>query len=34
MTLAGLLFVGALIPWVRFFVAYVQGDGARATCSR
>jgi glycosyltransferase involved in cell wall biosynthesis len=28
MTMAGLLFVGALIPWVRFFVAYVQGDGA------
>ena len=28
MTMAGLLFLAALIPWVRFFVAYVQGDGA------
>jgi hypothetical protein len=28
MTLAGLLFLAALIPWMRFFVAYVTGDGA------
>ena len=28
MTLAVLLFVLALIPWTRFFVSWVQGDGA------
>jgi len=28
MTLAAVLFVAALIPWTRFFVAYVGGDGA------
>jgi hypothetical protein len=28
MTLAATLFLGALVPWVRFAVAYVQGDGA------
>jgi glycosyltransferase involved in cell wall biosynthesis len=28
MTMAGLLFAAALIPWVRFLVAYLQGDGA------
>jgi glycosyltransferase involved in cell wall biosynthesis len=28
MTLAALLFLAALIPWLRFAVAYVQGDGA------
>ncbi|MDX6723388.1 MAG: hypothetical protein QOD73_1792 [Solirubrobacteraceae bacterium] len=28
MTMAGLLFLAALVPWVRFFVAYVDGDGA------
>ena len=28
MTLAGLLFLAALIPWIRFVVAYVDGDGA------
>ena len=28
MTLAVLLFVLALVPWTRFFVSWVQGDGA------
>ncbi len=28
MTMALLLFLAALVPWLRFFVAYVQGDGA------
>src|SRR5205085_5225313 len=28
MTLAFLLFLAALVPWIRFFVAYVDGDGA------
>src|ERR687884_1677057 len=28
MTMAALLFVAALVPWVRFAIAYVQGDGA------
>jgi hypothetical protein len=28
MTLAFLLFLAALIPWVRFVVAYVDGNGA------
>ena len=28
MSLAVLLFVAALIPWTRFFVAYVNGDGS------
>jgi hypothetical protein len=28
MTTAALLFLGALIPWIRFAVAYVDGDGA------
>jgi glycosyltransferase involved in cell wall biosynthesis len=28
MTMAGLLFLAALIPWIRFFVAYLEGDGA------
>ncbi len=28
MTLAAALFVLALIPWTRFFIAYVTGDGA------
>jgi len=27
MSLALLLFVGALIPWTRFFIAFVSGDG-------
>jgi glycosyltransferase involved in cell wall biosynthesis len=26
--MAAVLFVAALIPWIRFFVAYVDGDGA------
>jgi glycosyltransferase involved in cell wall biosynthesis len=26
--MAAILFVAALIPWVRFFVAYIDGDGA------
>src|SRR6188472_2480933 len=26
MTMAGVLFVAALIPWIRFFVAYLDGD--------
>src|SRR5215218_7218633 len=28
MTLAGLLVLAALIPWIRFVVAYIDGDGA------
>src|ERR671929_1735481 len=28
MTLAGLLFLAALIPWIRFVAAYIGGDGA------
>jgi glycosyltransferase involved in cell wall biosynthesis len=28
LTMAGLLFLAALIPWIRFFVAYLDGDGA------
>ena len=28
MTLAAVLFVAAMVPWLRFFYFYVQGDGA------
>jgi hypothetical protein len=28
MTMACLLFLAALVPWLRFLVAYIQGDGA------
>src|SRR4029078_13079504 len=28
MTLAGLLYLAALIPWIRFVVAYIDGNGA------
>src|SRR4051795_1898663 len=28
LTMAGLLFLAALIPWIRFLVAYIDGNGA------
>src|SRR3954463_3327230 len=28
MTMAGLLFLAALVPWIRFLVAYIDGNGA------
>ena len=28
LTLSGMLFLAALIPWIRFLVAYIEGDGA------
>ena len=34
MTLALIATLAALIPFTRFVVAYIGGNGARATCSR